>query len=175
MRSGLVAEFASADDAVTAARLLRALGYEKLEAYTPFGVPELEAPLGITRTVIPWLVLGGALGGAVVAVLVTWWTNSVDYPVAVGGRPLWSFPAHVPIVFETMVLFAAGAAFVLALALSGMPRLHAPIMEVPGFERTSLDRFWIAIDDVESVYNAELPARLTAMGAIALHVVGGEP
>jgi hypothetical protein len=175
VRSGMIAEFTSVEETVGAARSLRALGYDRLEAYTPFPVPELMAPLGIARTSIPIFVFIGGVTGALGALAIMWWTNAVDYPLNVGGRPLSSLPADVPIVFETAVLFAAIAAFALVFVLSGLPKLHDPIMDVEGFERTSLDRFWIGIDDVESAFNAELPARLTAMGAVALHVVGGDP
>jgi hypothetical protein len=175
MRSGLIAEFTSVEETVDAARALRSLGYEKLEAYTPFPVPELMEPLGLTRTWIPFFVLGAGATGGLLAYLVIWWTTAVDYPLDVGGRPLSSLPADVPIVFETTVLFAALTAFALVLVFSRMPRLHDPIMDVEGFERTSLDRFWLGIDDVESVFNRELPERLRAMGAVALRTVGGEP
>jgi hypothetical protein len=175
MRSGLVAEFTTPGAAIGAARGLRALGYHKLEAYTPFPVPELIEPLGVARTPIPRFVFGAGVAGALFALAVIWWTNAIDYPLDVGGRPLSSWPADVPIVFETTVLFAAITGFALVFLLSGLPRLYDPIMTVEGFERTSLDRFWIAIDDPASADDAELSGRLTALGAVALRIVREGP
>jgi Protein of unknown function (DUF3341) len=179
VRSGLVAEFTTVEEAVGAARGLRALGYHQLRAYTPFPVPELAEPLGIPRTPIPRFVLGAGIAGGLLALLVVWWTNAIDFPLDVGGRPLSSWPSDVPIVFETTILFAAGTAFALVFLLSGLPRLYDPIMSVEGFERTSLDRFWIAVDDgdgpARSALDVDLAARLGALGAVAIRVVRAEP
>jgi hypothetical protein len=179
VRSGLVAEFTTVEEAVAAARGLRALGYRELRGYTPFPVRELEEPLGIPRSSIPRFVLAAGVAGGLLALLVVWWTNAIDSPLDVGGRPLSSWPADVPIVFETTILFAACTAFALVFLLSGLPRLHDPIMGVDGFERTSLDRFWIAIDEGDgpgkSAPDVDLTARLEAMGATAIRVVKGEP
>lgn len=98
------------------------------------------------RTRPPWLVFGAGAAGAALGRLVLWWTNARDYPLDVGGRPLDSVPTDVPIMFELTVLFAALAAFGSALALSGLPRLHHPLFELEGFERTAVDRFWILVD-----------------------------
>lgn len=146
MPDPVVVELASAEAAVQAARRLRKLGYERLDALTPFPIPELEGALGVRRSRLPLLVLGAGLAGAALAFLVIWWTNARDYPIDVGGRPLDSLPTDVPIMFELMVLSAALAAFGSALVLSGLPRLHHPLFEVEGFERTSVDRFWILVE-----------------------------
>jgi hypothetical protein len=145
MPDPVIIELESADAVVAAAEHLRANGYSVLEAYTPFPIPELDEAIGTRRTKLPWLVLCAGASGAALAYLVLWWTSAVDYRLDVGGRPYNSLPTHVPIVFETMVLFAAGTAFLASLLLSGLPRLHHPVFELEGFERTSIDRFWITI------------------------------
>lgn len=163
---GLVAEFSSPDAAVTAARELRALGYTRLDALSPYPVPELEGPLGIRRTTIPVAVFTAGALGCAFAYLVVWYCNAYDYPLNVGGRPLDSLPASIPLMFESTVLLAGLTAFVAVFALSGLPRLHLPVMELPGFEETSLDRFWLVIDARDEAFEPEVSERLVGMGAV---------
>jgi hypothetical protein len=165
MGDALVCEFVTADAAIAAAAHLHELGYERIEAYTPYPVPHLEEHLSIHRTKIPVGVLAMGIAGAATAFLILWWTNSINYPLNVGARPYNGLPAHVPIVFETTVLFASATAFLAALFASGLPRLHHRVFELDGFERTSIDRFWITVGDVHPTFSAELPAQLTALGA----------
>jgi hypothetical protein len=141
----VVIELDSAEGAIAAAMRLRALGYTVMEAYTPFPIPELEAALAVPRTKLPWLALAAGASGGFAAFGVLWWTNAFDYPLDVGGRPYNSMPTHIPIMFETTVLLAALTAFGAALLLSGLPRLHHRVFEIAGFERTSIDRFWIVV------------------------------
>jgi len=145
MPDPVVIELESVEAVVGAAAHLRATGYSVLEAYTPFPIPALDDAIGTRRSKLPWLVLAAGVSGASLAYVVLWWTSAVDYRLDVGGRPYNSLPADVPIVFETTVLFAAGTAFLAALILSGLPRLHHPVFELEGFERTTIDRFWITI------------------------------
>lgn len=155
MADYVVVELATARAAIEAARRLRRRGYDAIDAFTPFPIPELEGALGIRRTRLPVLVFGGGASAAALAFLVMWWTNAHDYPLDAGGRPLDSIPTDVPIMFEAMVLGAAIVAFASALVLSGLPRLHHPLFELDGFERTTIDRFWIVLEaplrDVEPV------------------------
>lgn len=166
MKPGMVAEFASAEAATLAARRLREQGYRDVEAYTPYEVHELSEAVGAERPrVIPRVVLVAAVLAATAAYLVIWWTNGVDYPLDVGGRPLNSVPADVPIMFETTVLVAAATAFALVFFLSGMPRLEPPIADVDGHEAVSADRFWIAVTTVDPVLDPAIVDELVALGA----------
>jgi hypothetical protein len=152
--------FPSADAAVVAARKLRDLGFSGLEAYTPYQVPELEPLLGIRRSRIARVGLLGAVAGACVAYGILWYCNAYDFPINVGGRPMNSLPADIPIVFETTVLFSALSLFFTTLVRSGLPRLHRPVFELPGFERVSIDEYWIGVDANERDADAYAHARV---------------
>lgn len=175
MTSAVVASFEESDLLVSACRRLHELGYRRFEAYSPHVVPELDEVLGIRRTKLRWWVLAAGLAGVVVGFFVLWWTNAFDYPYLVGGRPFNSIPADVPIMFETAVLFAGTTAFVLALLVSRLPRLHSPVLDIPGFERTSVDRFWIVIRYPDPAWTDELPDHLRDLGAIEVRNVGEVP
>src|SRR5262249_40404060 len=140
------AEFATPEQLVRAARAMRELGQKKLDAYTPYPLRDLEQLIEPGRSPLNWLVLPFALGGAVFAYLLQLYLNGVNYPLNVGGRPLPSAPAFVPITFETTVLSAGLSGLVIMLVLTKLPELWSPVFDVPGFERASIDRFWLGID-----------------------------
>jgi hypothetical protein len=146
MSMALLAEFDSAEALTTAAHALRASGYERLDAYVPYPIDELEDLLGLTRTRIPWIALAAGLTGGVGAYVLQWFCNAYDYPLAVGGRPVHSGLAFVPIAFETTILCAALATVVAFFVRARLPEPWAPIFDVPGFDRASVDRFFLGVD-----------------------------
>jgi len=171
----VIGEFDSADGLLVAARWLRDRGYSHIDAYMPHGVPELEQTLGIKRTGLRYWVLAAGLTGVAVAFLIQWWCNAIDYAYLVGGRPYNSLPTSVPIMFETAVLFAGTTAFVTALLLSRMPRVWSPVLDVPGYERTSVDRFWIVVGYPDPAWTDDLRERLAELGALEVRTVGQVP
>ena len=149
---GLVACFASEDELLAAVRRARAAGYTHVDAFTPYPVDGLAELLPRASTPIGWIVFAlGVLGAAGAYALQYWATH--DYPVNVGGRPLHSWPAFIPVTFELSVL-AAATGGVLALAwLCRLPRLHHSMFTVPGFERASQDRLFVLIRDDDPNFN----------------------
>lgn len=145
MTPGLVAEFRTADEMLTALTALRQRGYRELESYSPFPVPGADEQLGLRRPWIPQLVFAGGLFGGILGYAIQWYANVWHYPQNIGGRPLHAVPAFIPTTFESTVLGAALGAFVGLLLLLRLPRLWHPLFEIDGFERASIDRFWVAI------------------------------
>jgi ActD protein len=174
MRKGTLFEFSSPEQILSAADALRAMGFTRLEAYTPYAIPELEEKLAIRRTRIPRAVLAAASFGCALAFGIMWFTNASDYPLNVGGRPLDSIPAHIPIMFETTVLFGSLTAFLLVLLASGLPRLHHPVFEVDGIESASIDRFWLGIDEPLPPDDV-VRTRMAELGARAIRSMGARP
>ena len=117
----------------------------RLEAYAPHPLPELETKLGIRRTRIPWLVFAAGLTGAAGAFGLQGYLTAVNYPLNVGGRPLWSVPAFIPITFETTILAAALTGFAAWLLSSGLPALNHPALAIDGFTSVSVDKFWLSV------------------------------
>ena len=98
---GVLAEFDTPDDLVKAVRRARSAGYRKMDAYTPFPIEHLAEELGFHRTYLPLIVLIGGLLGCAAGFGLQYWISVIDYPVNVGGRPLNSWPAFIPVTFET--------------------------------------------------------------------------
>jgi hypothetical protein len=172
----LLAEFDDPDRLLEAVRAMRTIGYETLETYTPYPVPGLEEALAIPRSRIPvFAFVAGGLAGAT-GYFVQYLMNGVLYPLNVGSRPLHSAPANVPITFESTVLFASLTAFVALLVKCRLPSVWYPLFEVEGFERATVDRFFLTIAAHDVRFD---PARgrreLEDLGAIRVVLVEVEP
>lgn len=172
--AGVMAEFATPDALLGAARALRKAGYEALEAFTPHQVEGLAEAIGLDRPKrMPLIVLIGALTGAAVGYGIQWLTV-VLYPLDVGGRPPHAVPAFMLITFETAVLFGAFAAFFGLFGLLGLPRLWHRVFEVDGFESATVDRYWLAIDAADPRFDyARSSTDLEAMSPLRVVRVGG--
>lgn len=170
---GLAGEFTAPDALVAAVRAARGAGYSRLEAFTPFPLPELTALLEMEDWAIGWGTLVGAVLGLVFGLWLGWYVNAVVYPLNVGGRPVAAWPAFVVPAFETAVLFGAIGALVTLLARCGLPRLHHPVFEIPGFLRASDDRFFLLVEAADAQYHPRLTRQLLERsGAVAVTEVG---
>ena len=152
---GLIAEFDNPDDLVAAARQAREAGYRRMDAYTPFPVEQLGDALGLGRTWVPFIVLIGGIVGAAVGYGMQYYIAVIDYPLNIGGRPLHSWPAFIPVTFEMTVLVAGLFAVLGMLALNGLPMPYHPIFNAPGFTLASQERFFLCIEAIDPKFHRE--------------------
>ncbi|HET6568165.1 MAG TPA: quinol:electron acceptor oxidoreductase subunit ActD [Rhodothermales bacterium] len=169
---GLAAEFPTAEDLLHAARDVYAAGYRKMDAYTPFPVEGLSEALDLRDHRIPLIVLLGALAGGCGAFIMMSYSAVFDYPLNVGGRPLFSWPAFIPITFEMMVLFGGLAGLAGMLVLNRLPKLYHPIFSVDGFERASRDRFFLAVEAADPAFDVrETASFLERLAPLRVEIV----
>jgi hypothetical protein len=170
MPDGIMAEFDSADALAMALERMRADGHEDLRSWSPYPVRELvkAAPASL----IPWIMLAAGAIGGLLGYAIQWWTNAWRYPLDVGGRPLNSAPAFIPITFESCVLLASLAGFFALLWSCDLPRLHHPVFEVEGFERATVDRFWLWVGAGDREDDDVLAEALVRLGALRCARVG---
>lgn len=102
----LLGVFREEEGLVRAVRAMRAANVPIHDAYTPYPIHGLEEAMGLARSRLPWVTFGGAMFGLGAAALGQWWTHSVDWPIDIGGRPFFAWPAYVPVMFEAMILIA---------------------------------------------------------------------
>ena len=163
---GLMAEFDDPSAVVAAARLTYGAGYRRINAYSPYPMEELMEAIGFRRNYVSLVVLISGLLGGIGGFALLAWTSAVDYPINVGGRPLVSVPAFIPITFECVILMAAFGAFFGNILMNRLPQPYHPVFNVPGFSRASSDRFFLCIkaDDPRFDYG-ETRSFLEGLGA----------
>jgi hypothetical protein len=150
---GIMAEFNDPNSVVAAARRAYAEGYRRMNAYSPYPIEELAEAIGFHRNMLPLIVLIGGIVGGLCGYGLQYWTSVIDYPINVGGRPLHSWPAFIPITFECTVLFAAFAAVLGMLALNKLPQPHHPVFNAPRFELASRSHFFLCIESKDPKFN----------------------
>jgi hypothetical protein len=145
-RGAYAAEFADERHFAGALAMLRDDGYTKIEVYTPYPVERVDPALPEPPSLLPPLAFVAGIGGAAIGYWIQWFANAVSYPLNIGGRPAHAAPAFFIPTFEATVLSAAIVVFVGLFAVLRLPQPWHPMFEIDGFERASIDRFWIAID-----------------------------
>lgn len=143
---GLVAEFANESDLVAATRHAHEEGYRQMDAFAPYPIEELADALGFHHTHMPLIVLIGGIIGGISGFGLQYWVSVIAYPINVGGRPLNSWPAFIPVTFETTVLIAGLFAVFGMLALNGLPQPYHPLFNVSRFSLATQDRFFLCIE-----------------------------
>lgn len=160
----LVATFQREEDLLHAVRQLRRRGLEIVEAYTPYPVHGLDEALGLAPSRLSWICALMGVGGAGVMLWFQTWTSAIDWPVNVGGKPLTSLPAFMPVVFESMVL-AAGIGTALAFfAISRLVPGRKPRLVIP---RVTDDRFAVVVHETDASFSPnQVRAMLAESGAV---------
>lgn len=156
---GWLAEFDDAGQLLGATLRARQAGYTRLEAYAPFPVEGLAEALGPGRDRVPAMVLLGGLCGGLGTFALETYAATVAYPMNIGGRPDFSWPAFLPPALEMTVLFAALFGTVAMLRGNGLPRLRHPLFAVDRFRAASRNGFFLVLRDGDPRIEDEAAAR----------------
>src|SRR6266496_2307710 len=149
---GVMAEFANPSDLVAAARATYQAGYRRVNGYSPFPIEELWEAIGFHRTGLPFIVLIGGILGGLGGFMMQYYLSVFYYPLNVGGKPLNSWPAFIPITFECTILLAALSAVFGMLALNKLPQPYHPVFNAPNFALATRDRFFLVIEASDRKY-----------------------
>lgn len=168
---GAAARFAGPAELLAAAQRMNQAGFRRWDCHSPFPIHGLERAMGVRPTILPWLVFAAGLTGALVALLLQWWTNAVAYPFLISGKPLFSLPANIPVIFELTVLFAALTAFFGALLLNGLPRFIQPGTTAASFASVTSDGFFVTVQASDPLFDpARTAAFLRELGAVEVEL-----
>src|SRR5260221_4777914 len=142
---GVMGEFGGPAGLIHPVEKIRAAGYRRVNAYAPFPVEGLSEALGLKRDMVSTICLLGGLAGGVGGFFFQYWVATTAYPLNIGGRPLNSWPAFIPVTFELTILCASLAPAFRMLTLYELPQPHHPAFHVPRFTHASADRFLVCI------------------------------
>jgi len=116
-------------DFLEAVREVKKSGWKNFTTISPFPVHGLEEAEGTPRSWIPWVTFIFGTLGCLFGLWFTWWTSTVSWPIIIGGKPLWSLPAFIPVIFELTILFAALSSIVALFYACGLPHINPPMID----------------------------------------------
>jgi hypothetical protein len=169
---GLMAEFNTPGDLLRAGEKLRADGYNRWEAFTPFPIHGLDQVMGYRNSLVGWVALGGGAFMFIQIVGLIWFTNAFDYPIMVGGKPLFSVPMTFVPAYIMMIMGAAFGALLGMFGLNQLPRLHHPLLFKKRFESASRDKFIIVVGANDKKFCADGTKQLLeSLGGANIEIV----
>jgi hypothetical protein len=169
---GMLAEFRDVNAIMAGAKGVRNAGFTRWDVHSPFPIHGIDAAIGIKPTILPWLVLAGGLSGLIGGLVLQWYVNAYDYAFPISGKPYWSLPANIPVIFECTVLFSALTAVFGMFALNRLPLLYNPLFKSTRFLRATSDRFFIVIDASDPKFDeAKTEELLKSLGSTAVERV----
>lgn len=162
---GLLAEFDTPAAILHAAERMREAGYRRWDVHTPSPVQGMDAAMGLRTARITWWAFWGGVIGFGLGQLMIWYMNAHQYPLRVGGKPLFSPYFALPPSFELTLLCAAFGVTLGWLWRCRLPRWHHPLLKHPRFKAATLDKFFLVVEESDPKYEeAELRALLEQAG-----------
>ncbi len=143
---GLIAEFENEEAIVEATQKTVDAGYHHIETYTPYPLDELLDIQHLHKNKVALVILIGGLTGCAVGFFMQYFASVIHYPINVGGRPLNSWPAFIPVMFECTVLFASFSALIGMMVMNKLPRPNHPLFDIERFRYATQDRFFLCIE-----------------------------
>lgn len=142
---GMSAEFDSAADVLEAAKKVRDAGYRRWDVFSPFPIHGLDKVMALGNSKVGWFSFLFGAGAFIGTMLMIWYMNDYDYPIIIGGKPMFSEPMSVVPSYILLVLFAGLGTFIGMVALNQLPRHHHPLFAKKRFELVSRDKFFLVI------------------------------
>jgi hypothetical protein len=168
----IIAEFLTPAAAIHAAEAVRKAGFRQWDVFTPFPVHGMDKAMGLNNSRVGWFSFIGGVIGYTTGMLMIWYMNALDYPIVIGGKPMFSPFAAFPPSYELTILFGAFGALFGMLFLNRLPRLHHPLFNSKRFSLVTHDRFFIAIECEDPRYSKiHTPQLLEQAGGRHIEVV----
>jgi hypothetical protein len=169
---GIIAEFTTAASVLHAAEKVRDAGYRRWDVFTPFPVHGMDQAMGLKNSKVGWFSFLGGVTGYTTGMLMIWWMNGVDYPLVVGGKPMFSPHSAFPPSYELTILFGSFGALLGMLFLNRLPRLHHPLLKNKRFAQVTHDRFFVVIETDDPKFSeTETKALLQQAGSLHIEAV----
>ena len=151
----------------TAVKKIRRAGYKIHDGFTPFPIHGLDKAMGLRDTSLHTAGFIYGITGTATAVGFITWALTIDWQINFGGKPFFSLPAWIPIIFELTVLFAAVG---MVLTFCYLCQL-APFVKKDHFNlRSTDDTFLMALECTDKTIEADAISFLESIGAVEVGV-----
>jgi Protein of unknown function (DUF3341) len=170
---GVVAQFDRPEQLLAAGhKVHHEHGFKRIDALTPFPIHGIDDAIGVPRSILGYIVFGCGVFGLLNAIFMVWYTNGYDYPLVIGGKPLFAWEFSIPPMFELTVLLASFGAVIGMLALNGLPRFYHPSFNYSHFGRATDDAYLLVVEASDPKFDIErTPELLRSLGAARVEVV----
>lgn len=171
---GYVAEFASASEIYHAAEKVRDAGFRRWDVHTPYPMHGLDHAMGLGKSWLSAVVLGGGISGALLALFMQFFTQVSLYPTVVQDKPtnFFTLPAFFPVTFELTILLSAFATLFGLAVFIMLPCWNHPLFNSPLFSKFSDDGFILVIEARDSKFKKDKTREfLEELGAGAIEEV----
>ncbi len=169
---GIIAEFENPADAMHAAEKVRDQGFRRWDVFSPFPVHGMDKAMGLKNSGVGWFAFIGGVTGYTCGMLMIWYMNTLDYPIMIGGKPMFSPFSAFPPSYELTILFGSFGSLFGMLFLNRLPRLHHPLLKNRRFALATHDRFFIVVETSDPKYSeTETRKLLESLGSRHIEVV----
>ena len=168
----IMAEFETPAATIHAAEKVRDTGFRNWDVFTPFPIHGMDAAMGMKNSKVGWFSFIGGVTGYTTGMLMIWWMNKVDYPILIGGKPMFSPFSAFPPSYELTILFGSFGALLGMLFLNRLPRLHHPLLKNRRFALATHDRYFVVIETNDPKYSeTETRKLLESLGSRHIELV----
>lgn len=163
---GYTGLFDTPDEIIEAAHKTAESKFKKYDVHTPYPVHGMDSAMKLKPSRLPYVALVVGLSAMFGMLGFMYWISTIDYPVIVGGKPFFSFPAWVPVLFEITVLSASIATVVSMIAIFfKFPNISHPLHDTDFMKSVTSDKYGISIDLTDDENVDEAKAFLQSIGA----------
>src|ERR1041384_3472065 len=157
---GMIAEFDTPAGTIHAAEKVRDAGFRRWDVFTPHPVHGLNDAMGLKNSKVGYISFTGGVLGYTTGMVMIWWMNAVNYPIIIGGKPMFSPFGAFPPSYELTILFGSFGALLGMLFLNRLPRLHHPLLKHRRFALATHDRYFVVIETLDPKFS---PAKTRAL------------
>ena len=152
---GLLAQYETPADLLHAALEVRDSGYSKWDVYSPFPIHGMDDAMALPNSKVGYFTFAGGITGFFTGMTMIWFMNKFDYPLVVGGKPLFTPLFAFPVSYEMTILLSAFGTLFGMFFLNKLPRFHNPLFKNERFKKSTDDRFFICIEAADPKFGLE--------------------
>ena len=157
---GIMAEFNSPGEILRAAEKVSAAGYRRWDVFTPFPIHGIDKVMNLGNSLVGWVSLALGAGAFLSVVGLIWFSNAFDYPLIVGGKPMFSVPMTFVPAYIMLIMGGAVGSLLGMFAFNQLPRLNHPLLKKARFEMASRDKFILVIGAKDGKFSVTETRRL---------------